>query len=66
MSKLGSVYSVGKLGYIYPMGKLGSKLGYYSLCFFNIFENFHNKKKQKGKKKESTAVLAAGKLFKLE
>ena len=45
MSKLGSVYSMGKLGCIYPMGKLG----YYSPCFFNIFENFHNKK-QKGKK----------------
>lgn len=51
MSKLGSVYSVGKLGYIYPMGKLGSKLGYYSLCFFNIFETFHNKKSKKERRK---------------
>lgn len=57
MSKLGSVYSVGKLGYIYPMGKLGSKLGYYSLCFFNIFENFHNKKE---KRKEERIYCSLG------
>ena len=56
MSKLSSVYSVGMLGCIYPMGKLGSKLGYYSLYFLNMFENFHN---NKAKRKEEERIYCS-------